>query len=79
MAAPAGAAPLAGIETGANTRFAFAGERLFMWADEEGTLSLREPDGSQRVVYRARRFRGQQSLVADVAATETQLAIRTEG
>jgi hypothetical protein len=79
MAAPAGAAPLAGIETGANTRFAFAGERLFMWANEEGTLSLREPDGSQRVVYRARRFKGQQSMIADVAATETQLAVRTEG
>ena len=78
-ASPAAAAPLAEIETGLNTRFELAGDRLLMWAEAEGTLTVREPDGSQRVVYRARRFKGQQSMIADVAATDARMAIRTEG
>jgi hypothetical protein len=79
LAATAQAAPLAEIDTGGNTRFELAGERVLMWADEEGTLSVREADGSRRVLYRARRFKDQQSMIAGVSATDSQLAIRTEG
>jgi hypothetical protein len=79
LAAPAAAAPLAEIDAGGNNHFALAGERVLMWAEEEGTLSVREPDGTRRVLYRARSFKGQQSMIEGVAATDSQLAIRTEG
>ena len=79
LAAPASAAPLAEIDTGTNSRFALSGERVLMWQDEGARLSVREPDGASRVVYRARSFKGQQSLIDQVAATDGQLAILTQG
>ena len=79
LAAPASAAPLAQIDMGRDSGFQLAGERILSWAQEEGTLSVREADGSRRVLYRARRFKDQQSLIGRVAATDTQLAILTEG
>ena len=79
FAAPAGAAPLAEIDAGDDSRFALAGERVLMWQDEGPRLSVREPDGTRRVIYRARSFKRQQSLIGQVAATDSQLAILTEG
>jgi hypothetical protein len=79
LAAPAGAAPLAPIEVGESSRFELAGERILMWVGETGTLSVREPGGARRVLYRARQFKEQQSLITDVAARGSQLAILTEG
>ena len=79
LAAPAAAAPLAPIDVGESSRFQLAGERVLMWVGLKGTLSVREPDGTRRVLYRAREFKEQQSLIADVAATASQLAILTEG
>jgi hypothetical protein len=77
--APAHGAPLAEIDTGLNTRFELAGERVLMWAAEEGTLTVREPDGALRVIYRARKFRDQQSLIDRVSVLGGQLAVLTEG
>jgi hypothetical protein len=79
LAAPAGAAPLAEIDTGGSTRFVLAGERILMWQDEGDRLSVREPDGTRRVLYRAPGFKGQDSLIDQVAATDAQLAILTQG
>ena len=79
LAAPASAAPLTEIDMGRDTGFTLAGERILSWAGEEGMLSVREADGSRRVLYRARRFKGQQSLIGQVAASDGQLAILTEG
>src|SRR5215204_1064380 len=79
LAAPAGAAPLREIGTGTNSRFALSGERVLMWQDEGPRLSVREPDGATRVLYRARSFKGQQSLIDQVAVTDAQLAVLTQG
>ena len=79
LAAPAGAAPLGEIDAGNNNHFVLAGERVLMWQEEGARLSVREPDGTRRVVYRARGFKGQDSLIDRVAATDAQLAILTQG
>ena len=50
-----------------------------MWQEERDLLSVSEPDGTRRVLYRARGFKGQDSLIDQVAATDTQLAILTQG
>ena len=79
LAAPASAAPLAEIDAPVGSRFALAGERILMWQNEGAELSVREPDGTARVLYRARSFKGQQSLIDQVSATDAQLAILTQG
>jgi hypothetical protein len=79
LAAPAGAAALGEIDAGNSSRFALVGERILMWQEEGERLSVREPDGTRRVLYRARGFKGQKSLIDQVAATDAQLAILTQG
>ena len=79
LAAPAGAAPLGEIDAGDNSRFVLVGERILMWQEEGDLLSVREPDGTRRVLYRARGFKAQDSLIDQVAATDAQLAILTQG
>ena len=79
LAAPAGAAPLGEIDVGDNNRFVLVGERILMWQEEGDLLSVSERDDAQRVLYRARGFKGQDSLIEQVAASDTRLAILTQG